>query len=168
MQSWRSWHWFFFLVASTCCAVAVLLWPLTGELDWRSWLMVLPLIGALVGMLLHEVTPRTSLVRVVTGPSQPQRFLQYCLQLDEWRHGRHINAVVACRRTADRALLYVNPHANRRVDLPLLRQLVVLMCRYDCDRLRIYSYAGMTAAAKTISAQLQLEVIDHTQIFSES
>lgn len=167
MQRWRSWHWFCFLVASTCSAVAVLLWPLASELDWRAWVICLLLVGALTGMLLHEVTPR-ELTRRVVNSGQAQRFLQHCLQQDEWRHARHIVADVACRRTAERALVYVHPHANRSVDLPLLRQLVLLMCRYDCDKVRIYSYAGVTAAALTISEQLQLEVIDHKQIFLES
>ena len=167
MQSWQSWHWFFFLLAGTCSAVAVLLWPLSNELDWQTWVMSMLLIGALTGMLLHEVTPR-ALARRAINIGQAQRFLQYCLQLDEWRSARHIDADVACRRTANGTLVYVHPHANRSVDLPLLRQLVLLMCRYDCDKIRIYSYAGMTGAAQTISELLQLEVIDHKQIFSES
>lgn len=167
MQRWRSWHWFCFLVASTCSVVALLLWPLASELDWRAWGICLLLLAALSGMLLPEVTPRTLANRVVNF-GQAQRFLQHCLQLDEWRQARHIDAAVACRRTAERALVYVHPHANCSVDLSLLRQLVLLMCRYDCDKVRIYSYAGVTAAALTISELLQLEVIDHKQIFSES
>ncbi len=167
MQRQHSWHWFWCLVASTSCTVALLLWPVAYEFDWRAWLITLLLIGALTGLLLQEFFPRKQRNKpMISG--QSQRFLQQCLQLDEWRQGRHIGADVACRRSPDRALVYVHPHANCSVDLPLLRQLVLLMCRYDCDKVRIYSYAGMTAAARKISEQIQLEVIDHKQFFSES
>lgn len=167
MQCQQSWHWFFFILASSCTTVAALLWPIAVAWDWRAWLIAVLLLFALLGMVWQALKPQTAALHTVSS-TDAQRFLQQCLQLDEWKYSRPIVARVACRRTSDGKLVYVHPHVNRAVDLVILRQLVVLMCRYDCDGLRIYSYVGVTSAVRTASEQNLLEVIDHKQFSAES
>lgn len=168
MRLWQSWPWFFFLLASSCSIVVLLLWNVSIETQMPSIYLMALLVLAWLGLFCSDYWGLTSNKKPPKSSGAHQQFLQHCRQLDAWRYGTHLHADVSCRlyqQGSRRVLMYLHPHANTVVDIALLRQLVMLMCRYDCQQLCLCSYAGLSSSARNIAEQMQLEVIDHRQIF---
>lgn len=168
MQYVFGWSWFFFVLAASSSIVASLLWPLADEPHASKVAICVVLLFAWLGMAwCHRLTARKTPPAVSLQGRHPQ-FLQRCRQLPAWQHGVFLETASACRvyqTPTQRQLIYLHPHATHFVDMVQLRQLVLLMCRYDCQHLVVCSFAGLTPIAATIAAQIDIEVIDQKQYF---
>lgn len=168
MQDSFGWSWFFFVLATSSSVVAFLLWPLANTPHEPILVVCLLLFLAWLGMWCSHRFGVTQAPSAVSFTGRHPQFLQRCRQMPAWQQGVFLDAASACRiyhTPARRQLIYLHPHATHPVDTVLLRQLVMLMCRYDCQQLVLCSFAGLSSTAAKIAEQIDIEVIDQTQYF---
>lgn len=142
--------------------------PQGEHLFWQQWwiwllLLGLPLIALGYGIMLTRlhIVNNTAEVRPSRSTSQ---FLQRCRASVYWQEGRVLHGVLPCRvfgKPTERVLVYLHPYPMQPLSAAVIRQLIDMLCRYDCQKLRIFSYAGVDPSAMGLVEAVAGEVIDH-------